>query len=360
MKKIISKLTRKRQESKKPSRITNETVAEHREQILAGGQRFKYPMQYTRHRLVINAAILGAVALLLFLLFCWWQLYHVQTTRDFFYRLVRIVPVPVAVVDGENVKYGNYLLNYKVSETYLNTVEKADENKYANGANNQNQYDFYKAEAMSNAVADAYAGKLAREENITISDQQVDKAIMHLRQTTSAQGEISQEAYDRSTEQLFGLSPSEHRHYMKERMVRQAVSYAVDEKASKASESVKRTLDAKPETPFTELAEQIQKNYPSAQVLVSGWVKKDNKDGGLAAAAAKLKEGDSTGPIKPLRGDGHYYVRLLGSNKDGEINYEFIKIPLHTFEERLKKIEKEDKIEHYIDVPNVQQQVKKD
>lgn len=360
MKKIVSKLTRKRPEPKKPSRITNETVAEHREQILAGGQRFKYPMQYTRHRLVINAAILGTVAFLLFLLLCWWQLYHAQTTRDFFYRIVRIVPVPVAVVDGENVKYGNYLLNYKVSETYLNTVEKADENRYASGADNQNQYDFYKAEAMNNAVADAYAHKLARERNISISDKQLDEAILHLRQTTSSQGEISQEAYDRSTEQLFGLSPSEHRYYMKERMVRQAVAYAVDDKAQQAAETVKQTLEAKPETPFAELAEQIQKNYPTAQVLVSGWVKKDNKDGGLATAAAKLKEGESTGPIKPLRGDGHYFVRLLGSNKDGEINYEFIKIPLHAFEERLKKLEKENKIEHYIDVPDTQPQVKQD
>lgn len=360
MKKIASKLTRKRQAAKKPTRITNETVAEHREQILAGGRRFKYPHQYTKHRLVINAIVLGFVALVLFVLFCWWQLYHVQTTREFFYRLVRIVPVPVAVVEGEHVRYGSYLLNYKVSETYLNTVENADQNRYASGAGNQNQYDFYKAEAMSAAVADAYAHKIAREKGISISDQQVDAAILHLRQTTSSQGEISQEAYDRSTKQIYGLSPSEHRFYMRERMVRQAVAYAVDDKAQKSADDVKKKLAANPEASFTKLTEQLQKNHPSAQVLVSGWVKKENKDGGLAAAAAKLKEGKATGPIKPLKGDGYYFVRLLGSNKDGEINYEFIKIPLTEFADRLKKLEKEDKVQYFIDVPDARPQVKTD
>lgn len=358
MKKIVSKLARKKSAPKKPTRITNETVAEHREQILAGGQRFKYPIQYTRHRLVINAALLGAVALLLFILLCWWQLYRVQTTADFFYRLVRAVPVPVAVVADENVQYGNYLLNYKVSETYLNTVEKANENRYANASDSQKQYDFYKAEAMSNAVADAYAHKLARQKNITVSDQQVDEAILHLRKTTSTQGEISQEAYDRSTEQLFGLTPNEHRYYMRERMMRQAVAYAVDDKAQKVAREVKHSIAAKPDIAFTELAEGLHKSYPSAQILVSGWVKKNNKDGGLAAAAAKLKEGEAAGPIKPLRGDGYYFVRLLGSNKDGEINYEFIKIPLHAFDTQLETLKKENKIKYYIDVPEVKTEVR--
>lgn len=359
MKKIASKLTRK-QPAKKPTRITNETIAEHREQILAGGQRFKYPHQYTRHRLVINAVLLGTLAIGLFILLSWWQLYKVQTTSDFFYRLVRTVPVPVATVADESVEYGNYLLNYKVSETYLNTVEKANENRYENGANSQKQYDFYKAQAMSNAVADAYAHKLAREKNISVSWQQVDEAIMHLRKTTSMQGEISQEAYDRSTEQLFGLTPSEHRHYMRERMLRQTVAYAVDDKARQVSDRLKRTIATKPDTSFTEFASELQKSYPSAQVLVSGWVKKNNKDGGLAAAAASLKEGQTAGPIKPLRGDGYYFVRLLGSNKDGEINYEFIKIPLHTFEAQLEELKKNSQVHYYITVPEVQTEAKKE
>ena len=41
------------------SRITNETVAEHREKVLAGGRKFKYPLQYQRHKLIVNTLIIG-------------------------------------------------------------------------------------------------------------------------------------------------------------------------------------------------------------------------------------------------------------------------------------------------------------
>ena len=45
MKKILLKLTRKDEKDKKSDRITNQTVAEHREQIIAKARKFKYPIQ---------------------------------------------------------------------------------------------------------------------------------------------------------------------------------------------------------------------------------------------------------------------------------------------------------------------------
>jgi hypothetical protein len=81
MKKLLTKLPgKKKQES--PSRITNDTVAEHRERILAGGRRFKYPVQYSRHKLVINAVVISLVTLLVLLLVGWWQLYLAQNSSS--------------------------------------------------------------------------------------------------------------------------------------------------------------------------------------------------------------------------------------------------------------------------------------
>src|SRR5687768_6365916 len=85
---------RKNNEQPAPSRITNETVAEHRERILAGGRRFKYPIQYARHRLVFNAVIVIVVALLLIAGIGWWQMYLVQNNSTFFYRVSRVLPLP--------------------------------------------------------------------------------------------------------------------------------------------------------------------------------------------------------------------------------------------------------------------------
>src|SRR5680860_1627910 len=107
MKKLIRKLLRKQRGNDLPlsSRITSETVVQHREHILAGGRRFKYPIQYTRHKLVINAITISIAALIIVIIIGWWQLYPMQNTSEFMYRITKVVPIPVAVVDGQPVLY---------------------------------------------------------------------------------------------------------------------------------------------------------------------------------------------------------------------------------------------------------------
>lgn len=356
MKKLTSKLKRSKQ-SEKPSRITNETVAEHRERILAGGRRFKYPVQYTKHRLVWTAIAIGSVVLVLFLAVSWWQLYKSQTTDSFYYRITRVVPLPVAQVDGEYVKYGDYLLNYKMSETYLDTAEKASEAQYSGGAGSKSVYDYYKAQAMQNAVIDTYAQKLASENNIVITDEQVNDAIKALIQTSSGQSEISQEVIDRSVEQLYGLSPAENRYYLRESLLRQAVAYKVDNTARRTADDIKAALDKEPTKSFDEITASYRDSPTGVQTLVSGWVKKDNKDGGLAAAAARLQKGETTGPLKPLSGDGYYFVRLLETNNQEEINYQLIKVPLKEFKQQIENLKQSGKVTYYIAVPDAKPQV---
>ena len=117
MKKIS--LKRKEKTEELPSRITNETVAEHREKILAGGRRFKYPIQYARHRLVAIAIVLAVVAFAATGLLSWWQLYINQSNNALLYRATQVVPVPVASVDGQAVRYSDYLMYYNSSVHFL-------------------------------------------------------------------------------------------------------------------------------------------------------------------------------------------------------------------------------------------------
>ena len=156
MKKILTKIRRRKKgQSETSSRITAETIAEHREQVLAGGRRFKYPIQYARHKLVINAIIVSITAVILLVIFGWWQLYHVQSSGDFMYRVTRVLPVPVASVDGYQVRYSDYLMKYRSSIHYLSEKEQINF-KTEDG---QLQQDTVKHQAIRDAVADAYAAK---------------------------------------------------------------------------------------------------------------------------------------------------------------------------------------------------------
>ena len=158
---------------KKFERITNETVAAHREEILAGGRKFKHPVQVSRRRVIINTIIVALVAALLLAAVAWQQLYIAQSSNNLLYRMTQIFPVPVASIDGELVRYSDYLVQYRGSKYYLG---KYDEIRI-DSDDGREQLKHIKRESLNRALVDTYAAKLARQHNITVSDQDIDTVI---------------------------------------------------------------------------------------------------------------------------------------------------------------------------------------
>lgn len=340
----MKKLPLKRRNKKAdiPSRITNDTVAEHREKVLAGGRRFKYPIQYARHKLVINAIIVAVTALLAFIIFVWFQLYVAQNTSTFFYRLTAVVPLSVARVDGERVRYSDYLMYHNSSVHYLRNNEQL--NLQTEGG--QRQLERIKRSTMDTVVADAYAAKLARELDISVTQEEVDQLIENDRATSD--GVISQEAYDASARSLLDWSPAEYRYDAERKLLRQKVKYAVDETANGYANQIATAIEAG-ETDFEAIAAGFDED---AQIIagVSGMLPQTNRDGGLAEAAAALEEGEVSELLMPTTGDGFYFVRLIES-RSGQVNYAYIRVPLTEFDRRLEQLRSSDEVREYISLP---------
>ncbi|HET6622669.1 MAG TPA: hypothetical protein VFG56_01915, partial [Candidatus Saccharimonadales bacterium] len=126
LKKIKLPRRKAAEEPERPERITNDTVSKHRERILAGGRRFKYPIQYAKHKLIINSIIITVVALIVMALLIWHQLYVAQNTSKFIYRVTQLIPLPVASVDGQPVRYSDYLRDLRAdiySSKNLNQID---------------------------------------------------------------------------------------------------------------------------------------------------------------------------------------------------------------------------------------------
>jgi hypothetical protein len=328
-----------------PSKITNETVAEHRERILAGGRRFKYPVQYARHRLVFNTIIVTIVALILILGIGWWQLYVVQNTSTFFYRTARVLPVPVASIDGEQVRYSSYMMYLNSSIHYLQQSEQVN----IQSEDGKRQVDYVKRKSMDNVLADAYAEKRARELGITVDDARVDQIIDEDRNT--ANGRISQETYDASALNVLGWSPEEYRQDARSKLIRQDVSYAIDGAAKQKEEKAVQLLTTTSD--LNEVARQLGGNEQTAATLgVSGLVPRTNRDGGLSATAADLEVGKVSASVKTTTGDGYYFVQLLEKN-DTQVSYAYLKIPLTAFNDQIASLKKDGKVTEYITIPDV-------
>lgn len=343
MKKLINKL-RKRSKPAPSSRITNETVAEHREHILAGGRRFKYPIQYARHKLVFNAIIISIVTLIVITGICWWQLYLVQNTSEFMYRITKVIPVPVATVDDQPVLYSDYLVKYRSSIHYLEKKEQID----LKTEDGKRQVEYIKQESLKDAIADAYAVKRANEIGLKISDKELDDFLKEQRQSSS--GEISTQIYDAVILDYYGWSPDEFRHKIKNELLRQKVSYEMDKDALESVEGIKAEFKKTPTIDLKTLSNNLNTQIGSKLVYgASGWVPRSNLDGGLATAAVKLKKSEVSSVIKSSIGEGYYFVRLLDIN-DSQVSYDYIQVPLKTFNESLKSVTDSNKVKKYIAV----------
>lgn len=346
MKKLLKKIRRKPQ-VEESARITTDTIAEHRERILAGGRRFKYPVQYARHRLVFNAILIAVGVLILLVVFTWWQLYPLQNTSDFMYRVTRVLPLPVATIDGQTVRYSEYLMKYRSSIHYLEDKEGVN----LSSEDGRRQSDFVKQQAMEDALADAYATKLADELNISVSGAELE-AFLKL-QRTSSDGEVSEATYDAVILDYYGWSPDEYRQAMRTTLLRQKVAFAVDTQAEQTMKNVEEVINGG-DTNLRDVAEAINSNSANKQVTFGalGWVPKNNQDGGLATTAGTLKKGKISAAFKSTTGDGYYFVKLVDVNST-QVNYEYIHIPLTAFAKRVSDAKSQDKVTEYITIPEV-------
>lgn len=344
MKKFIKSKLRRNKEVERPGRITNETVAEHREKILAGGRKFKYPVQYSRHKLVINTILISAVTIILLMLLGWWQLYIAQNTSKFMYRLTQLIPVSVASVDGQGVRYSDYLKKYRSSIHFLQQQNAIN----VNTNDGRRQVEFYKRRELDNAVRDAYVIKLAKQNNITVKDQEVDSFI---KAELDAKN-VSIEAYERTVlNNFYDWSIEEYKGIVKNELLKRKVSFAIDTAARDKANRIKQTLAGGAD--FATVAGAESDDLASkANGGAVGGVPVDNQDpNGVIAAANKLEPGQTSEVIEGA--DGYYIIKL--TTKDpSTVQYSQIKIALTEFDKRLEAIKKANKVKEYIKVERQQ------
>lgn len=339
---LIKRIRRKKEVP--PTRITNDTVAEHRERVLAGGRRFKYPVQYARHRLVVATILVSVVFLALLALVGWWQLYPMQNSSAFMYRLTRIIPVPVAVVSGEQVPYSDYLVQYRGSEYYL---DKYGEIKL-NTPDGQRQLAYIKRQSLDIAERTAYARKIAHTLDIRVSNNDVNSFISAERDTVN--GRVSQETYDSSMQLYYGETADDYRLRVVNSMLETKVAFAVDTDATAQVKQAKALITST-KGDFAGVAKQMAKSK-GGKVIVgqSGMVDKTSNFSGLRVSElSKLNKDEVSGPLKSTTDDGYYFVKIIDKS-DTQVDFLYLHIPLTKFADDFSRLRPAGKIHEYIKI----------
>ena len=336
MNKITSKLRPKK--SQKPGRITDGNIEEHREEAIARGKKFKYPFQYAKHRLVIITVIIAVVTLALFSVFGWFQLYRFQNMSDIVYRFTRVIPMPVAEIDGAHVLYSDYLMLFRSS---IRAIEN-QQGELADSEEDTQLRNQYKRQSLDSAIQYAFALKLAKELDITITQEQIDEVVREHRTVDGV--ERSEAAFAEIINHNFGLSLNEYERLLFLSLAKKEVSIAIDETATKLATEVEQLLAAN----NNDLAATTKAlSGPIVYEETGGMVDIMNLDGGRAALAATLEIGQVSSRFTSKNGDGFYFVKLLAKSEN-QVNYASIWIEFTEFNNRIQSLRENDKIREFI------------
>lgn len=325
---------------KKEERKTEkEKVDERREEVLARGRKFKYPTMWTRHTVVISAIVVAVVALVILVAGVWAGLYKAGRTDTILFNVTQVVPMPVAEVDGEAVRFSDYLMLYRSS---IIPAEKQSGGQVSQS--NEEISNNYKRQALTEAEKYFYAMKLAEEQGIEVSDEEVDEEFR--RHLKIGGVDRSEEGFEKIIADNFGLSRREYERMLYLRLLREKVEMAIDETANETAAKVEVML-AENGGDYQKVAEALGEAvvFENTGGLVDG----KNIDGGRATVAMSLEPGAQSGKFVSLNGDGYYFVKLVDKT-DTKANFMSIKVPFSEFEKKFKEVQDGGKIVELIEI----------
>ena len=326
--------------SKKDKKTEQEKVDERREEVLAQGRKFKYPLQWTKHRIVISTVLIAVVVIAIIVIGGWLALYRFNMTDDMLFRITKILPISVATVDDESVRFSDYLMLYRSSITSIERQSGQVDNESSIEALRAQ----YKRAALSEAEKYTYALKLARENDVAVSDENVASEFerhLHLGGI-----ERSEESFVKIVEDNFGLSKSEYERMLYLTLLKAKVEEKIDKKAEEVASKVEKML-AENGGNYQAVAEALGEeiNYEET----GGFVSAQNIDGGRASEAIKLEQGQQSGKFVSINGDGYYFVKLIAKT-DTEVNFVSIKVPFTEFQTQFDQLKENNKISEFIEL----------
>lgn len=334
------KLLSKKADKKAEKKTEKEKVEERREEVLAAGRKFKYPWQWTRHRIVINTILIATVVSVLVIVGGWLALYRIGMTDDLLFNISKVLPLPVASVDEENVRFSDYLMFYRSSMISIErqSGSQFDESSYESLSQE------YKRAALTEAEKYTYALKLAKELHITVSNDEIENEFnRHLK---IGGIERSEEGFIKIIKDNFGLDKSEYERMLYLTLIKAKVEIAIDESANKIASEVEDILKNTGDD-YKAVVEQLGDKIVYEET--GGLVDNKNIDGGRASEATKLEPGQSSGKFVSMNGDGYYFVKLI-KKTDSEVDFVSIKVPFTEFAKRFDNLEAEGKINEFISI----------
>lgn len=265
IKRILAKRPRRRSKNPETSleqairgipRITNETVAEHREEVLSSARKYIYPLQHSAHRVVVISSTLITVAVVAFFTYTLLSLYRFNSTSTFIYRVSQVIPFPVGKAGSDYVAYENYLFELRHYIHYYQTQQKVD----FNSESGQRQLEAFRTRALDGVINAAYVKQLAEKNDISVTSQEVNDQVAIIQ----AQNRLSDnpKVFEDVLKEFWGWSLDDFKRELKQQLLAQKVVDKLDTDTHQRANDALAKINAGGD--FTQLAQQLSEDKNTA------------------------------------------------------------------------------------------------
>lgn len=278
-------------------KITNKTVEEHRDEVLSSAKKYIYPLQHSKHKIVLISTSIFIATLIGFFTYCTLALYRFQSSSTFLYKVTQVIPFPIARIGGKFVSYENYLFELRRYKHYYETQQKLD----PSSESGQQQLAEFEKRALEKVINFTYIKELAKENNISVSDQEVEDQITLLRtQNRLGSGD---KVFEDVLKDYFGWSRADFKRYLEQEMLTQKVIAALDTDTQSRALQAEQKLQSGAD--FAAVAKEYSDDIASKE---SGgdfgfWIDKTNRD--LTPQATDMLFSMEPGQVSPIINTGY-------------------------------------------------------
>lgn len=324
-------------------RITNETVAEHREDVLGSARKYIYPLKHSRRRAVIISSSIFVAAAVIFMAYVSVSLYRFQSTSGFLYGVTKVIPFPIAKAGPSWVSYNSYLFELKHYMHYYSTQQEVD----FGSESGKQQLANFKKQALQQVNNDAYVKQLAKKHHVRVSQRAVNDRVAVVRNQNRLG--TSQHEFEGVLKEFWGWDVSDFKRSLQQQMLAQAVVAKLDTATAAKADAALEQLKAG--TDFAALATQISEDPTTKGTggMYSAPVDRNNADVPVEAVAAlqRLQPGQYSPVINT--GFSLEIVKVI-SVTDGKIQAAHITFNLKSIDDYVAPLKAAHKADTYINV----------
>lgn len=243
MKKHLKKLSLRRKkttatDSDGQPRITTDTIAEHREEVIGSARKYIYPLQHSKHRILLISTSVLVAGVIGFFAYCTLSLYRLRGNSTFLYRVTQVLPFPVAKAGDDFVAYENYLFELRHYVHYYESQLKLDFNSVAGKA----QLDAFQKQALDKVISDTYVKKLAEKYKVSVSDKEISDQIAIVREQNRLGS--SDQVFEDVLRDYWGWSVDDFKRSLRSQLLAQKVVATLDTETKQRANNAIDELNA--------------------------------------------------------------------------------------------------------------------